>query len=101
MPLYVLAICLPLAALLGFTLACVYFKRNKEDQRVRYSVTVEVSAENPDHQMKRMYSVIDMTAGITKDVLSGLESRKASNEILDQSDSGSLSIAQQDQDQNV
>ena len=97
MPLYVLAICLPLAALLGFVLACVYFKRNKEDQRVRYSVTVEISAEKPDYEMKRMYSVIDVSSGINKDFLSGLESKKASSEILDQLDGISVSVTKPDQ----
>ena len=97
MPLYVLAICLPLAALLGFILAFVYFKRSKEDHRVRYSVTVEISAEKPDYELKRMYSIIDVSAGINKDLLSGLESRKASIEILDQSESVPVSFKQQDQ----
>lgn len=95
MPLYVLAICLPLAALLGFALAYVYFRRNKQDQRVRYSVTVEISADKPDYELKRMYSIIDVTGGINKDVLSDLESRKSS--ILDQLDNVSVSITRPDQ----
>ena len=96
MPLYVLAICLPLAALLGFILAFVYFKRNKEDQRVRYSVTVEISAEKPDYELQRMYSVIDMSSGIN-DFLSGLDSKKASSELLDQLDGTSVNITKPDQ----
>ena len=97
MPLYVLAICLPLAALLGFILAFVYFKRNKEDQRVRYSVTVEISAEKPDYELQRMYSIIDMSSGINKDFLSGLDSKKASCELLDQLDGTSANITKPDQ----
>ena len=97
MPLYVLAICLPLAALLGFALAFIYFKRrNEEEQRVRYSVTVEISAEKPDYELKRMYSIIDVSAGINKDVLSALESRKASKDMVDEVDNASVSIPQQD-----
>ncbi len=64
---------------------------------MRYSVTVEISAEKPDYELKRMYSIIDVSAGINKDLLSGLESRKASIEILDQSESGPVSFKQQDQ----
>ena len=99
MPLYILAICLPLAALLGFVLAFAYFRRSQEERRVRYSVTVEISAEKPDHEMKRMYSIVDVSSGINKDFLSGLESRKGSSDLLDQLDS--ISVVSPTADQNV
>lgn len=83
MPIYVLAIFLPLALLLGFLLAFLYFKRSKLDQRTQYSVTVEVTSECPDYEMKRMYSVIDVNAGnINKDFCSGLESDNSTSSIL-------------------
>ena len=100
MPLYILAICLPLAALLGFVLAFAYFRRNQEEHRVRYSVTVEISAEKPDYEMKRMYSIVDISSGINKDFLSGLESRKSSDDIVDQLDDVSVTVSQTP-DQNV
>lgn len=80
-PLYVLAICLPVGILLGFCLAFVYIKRSKIVHRTpRYSVTVEISS---DYTMKRIYSIIDINDGnIIKDFYPGLkgDTSNSSNE---------------------
>lgn len=88
---YVLAICLPLAALLGFALAFIFFKRNNENHKVRYSVTVEISEKPEGYEMYRMYSIIDVSAGINKDFLNGLESRKGSVDMVEKPDRSQLS----------
>ena len=85
MPLYILAICLPLAFLLGFVMAIMYFKRSRQDQATQYAVTVEISEHTPDYEMKRMYSIIDINAAnINKDFWAGLKSSDNSrSSILD------------------
>ena len=81
-PLYVLAICLPIGFLVGFCLAFVLIKRSKQEQRTRYSVTVEITSDDPDYTMKRMYSIIDMNAGnINKDFWPSLQSENSSSSI--------------------
>lgn len=83
-PLYVITICLPLALIVGFCLALIYFKCSKQHQRLQYSVTVEVTSDDPHYEMKRMYSIIDVNAGnIFKDLWSGLESDASSSSIFE------------------